>query len=378
MLEEIKKNPMYGYLLLLVIAMTIGFQAWRTLLNNFAVDDIGVTGLQIGVIQSIREIPGFLALLVVFLLYIFKEHKFAAYNIILLGVGVLATGLFPSYYGLIITTLIMSTGFHYYETVNQSLTLQYFNKAQAAIVIGKIKSIGALTNILVGALVWILAKYMALSWQFVLFGAIVIMLGFFALTKKPTDKNLVPQQKKMVLKKKYWLFYMLNFLSGARRQIFVVFAVFMLVDKYNFGVEGIAILFVINNIATYFVSPLVAKAINKYGERLVLSGEYFSLIIIFISYAMVENSLIIAALYVADHIFFSASMAINTSFQKTADSGDIAPSMAVGFTINHISAVVIPLIGGALWMLNWRIPFYGGAVIAVFSLFFAQFVKTKQ
>ena len=377
MITEIKKNPMYAYLLLLVVAMTIGFQAWRTLMNNFAVDQIGVTGLQIGVIQSIREIPGFLALLVVFLLYIFKEHKFAAFNIILLGVGVFATGLFPSYYGLIVTTLIMSTGFHYYETVNQSLTLQYFNKDQASIVIGKIKSIGALTNIIIGALIWILAKYMSLSWQFIFFGAIVIILGFYAISKNPTDKNMVPQQKKMILKKKYWLFYVLNFLGGARRQVFVVFAVFMLVDKYNFGVEEIAILFIINNIATYFVSPLVAKAINKFGERIVLSVEYLSLIVVFLSYAYIDSRMLIAGLYVADHIFFSASMAINTSFQKTADAEDIAPSMAVGFTINHISAVVIPLIGGALWMLNWRIPFYGGAIIAVLSLFFAQFVKTK-
>lgn len=377
MIKEIKKNPMYIYLLLLMVAMTIGFQSWRTLMNNFAVDEIGITGFQIGVIQSVREIPGFLALLVVFLLYIFKEHKFAAFNIILLGVGVVATGLFPSYYGLIITTLIMSTGFHYYETVNQSLTLQYFNKNQASIVIGRIKSIGALTNILVGALVWLLARYLSLSWQFIFFGAIVVILGFYAISQNPTDKNIVPQQKKMILKKKYWLFYLLNFLSGARRQIFVVFAVFMLVDKYDFGVEGVAILFIINNIATYFISPLVAKAINKFGERIVLSVEYFSLIIVFLSYAYVDNRMLIASLYVVDHIFFSASMAINTSFQKTADAEDIAPSMAVGFTINHISAVVIPLIGGALWMLNWRIPFYGGAVIALFSLFFTQFVKTK-
>jgi len=369
---------MYSYLLLLIIAMSIGFQAWRTLLNNFAVDEVGISGLQMGVIQSIREIPGFLALLVVYLLYLFKEHKFAAYNIILLGVSVFATGFFPSYNGLILTTLVMSIGFHYFETVNQSLTLQYFNKTQAPIVIGKIKSIGALTNILVGATIWSISKYMSLSWQFAAFGLIVVLLGLFALTKKPTDKNLPVQQKKMILKKKYWLFYVLNFLSGARRQVFVVFAVFMLVDKYHFGVEGIAILFIINNIATYFISPLVAKAINRFGERTILSIEYLSLIIIFLSYAYIENPLIIAGLYIADHIFFSASMAINTFFQKTAETQDIAPSMAVGFTINHISAVVIPVIGGALWMLNWRIPFIAGAFIAIFSLIFAQFVKTKN
>ncbi len=377
-LHEIKKNPMYGYLLLLVVAITIGFQAWRTLLNNYAVDQVGITGLQMGVIQSIREIPGFLALLVVYLLYLFKEHKFAAFNVILMGIGVLATGFFPSYGGFILTTLLMSIGFHYFETVNQSLTLQYFDKKQAPIVIGKLKSWGALTNIMVGAIIWFISKYMNLSSQFVVFGAIVVVIGFFALSLKPTNKNIAIQQKKMVLKKEYWLFYVLNFLSGARRQVFVVFAVFMLVDKYHFDIEGIAILFIINNIATYFISPLVAKAINYFGERRILSFEYFSLIIIFLSYAFIENKMIVAGLYITDHIFFSAAMAINTYFHKTAEPQDIAPSMAVGFTINHISAVVIPIVGGALWMMNWKIPFLAGAVIALLSLTFAQFVKNKE
>ena len=377
MIKEIKKNPMYGYLLLLVVAMTIGFQAWRTLLNNYAVDEIGITGLQMGVIQSVREIPGFLALLVVYLLLIFKEHKFAAYTILLMGVGVISTGLFPSFGGLIFATLLMSIGFHYFETVNQSLTLQYFNKQQAPVMIGRIKSLGALTNILVGAVIWLVAKYLSLSWQFVAFGIIVVVLGFFALTKNPTDKNLPKQQKKMVLKRKYWLFYVLNFLSGARRQVFVVFAVFMLVEKYHFGVKEIALLFIANNVATYFIAPLVGKAINRFGERAVLSVEYISLIAIFLSYALIENKTVVAVLYIADHIFFSAAMAINTYFQKTAEPQDIAPSMAVGFTINHISAVVIPVIGGALWMVNWRIPFIGGAIIATLSLFFSQLVSTK-
>lgn len=378
MMKEIKKNPMYSYLLLLVIAMTIGFQAWRTIINNFAIDEIGINGIQMGIIQSVREIPGFLALLVVYLLYVFREHRFAALNIILLGLGVFLTGFMPSFGGLIFTTVLMSIGFHYFETVNQSLTLQYFNKSQAPIMIGKIKSLGALTNILVGAAVWILAKYLSLSWQLAFFGAIVVVIGLFALSKNPVDKNLPAQQKKMVIKKKYWLFYLLNFLGGARRQIFVVFAVFMLVEKYDFTVEGIAILFILNNIATYFISPLVAKAINKYGEKLVLTVEYLSLIVIFLAYAFIEDAMIVAGLYVADHIFFSASMAINTYFQKTADPEDIAPSMAVGFTINHISAVVIPVIGGVLWMVNWQIPFIGGAVIALLSLIFAQFLYFKR
>jgi MFS family permease len=377
MIKDIKKNPMYWYLLLLIVAMSIGFQAWRTLLNNYAVDEIGISGFQIGIIQSVREIPGFLALLVVYLLLIFKEYRLAAYTILLMGVGVILTGLLPSFKGLLFATLLMSTGFHYFETLNQSLTLQYFSKEQAPIVIGKIKSLGAFTNIIVGVFIWIMSKYLTMQYLFILFGTIVIVLVIFAFTKNPVDKNIPLQHKKMVLKQKYWLFYVLNFLSGARRQVFVVFAVFMLVKKYHFSVKEIAILFIINNIATYIVSPLIAKGINKFGERIILSVEYISLTVVFICYILIEDKMVVAFLYIINHIFFSASMAINTYFQKTAEPKDIAPSMAVGFTINHISAVVIPVIGGALWMINWKIPFIAGAVIAVLSLFFSQLVSIE-
>ncbi len=375
MLKEIRKNPMYWYLLLLTVAITAGFQAWRTLFNNYAVDEVGINGLQVGVIQSVREIPGFLAMLVVYLLLIIKEHKLAAVGTLVLGIGVATTGIFPSFLGLVFTTLIMSLGFHYYETVNQSLTLQHFSLQQAPIVIGSIKSYGALTNICVGGIIWLLSKYFGLSELFIGFGIVVMLAASFALTRKPIKKELPAQQKKMVFKKKYWLFYVLNFLSGARRQIFVVFAVFMLVEKYQFKIEGVAMLFVANNIINYFMAPVIAKGINRFGERVILSVEYIFLILIFLSYAFIEDRITMIVLYISNHIFFSASMAINTYFQKTGDREDIAPSMAVGFTINHISAVVIPVIGGALWMLNWRIPFIAGAVIAVFSLYFAQKVK---
>ncbi len=377
MLKEIRKNPMYWYLLLLTMAITAGFQAWRTLFNNYAVDEVGINGLQIGVIQSVREIPGFLAMLVIYLLLIIKEHKLAAVGTLVLGIGVAATGIFPSFLGLVFTTLIMSLGFHYFETVNQSLTLQHFSLQQAPVVIGSIKSFGALTNICVGGIIWLLSKYFGLSELFIGFGILVMLIASLALTRNPIKNEVPTQQKKMIFKKKYWLFYVLNFLSGARRQIFVVFVVFMLVEKYQFKIEGVAILFVANNIINYFMAPIVAKGINRFGERVILSIEYIFLILIFLSYAFLEDRTTMIVLYISNHIFYSASMAINTYFQKTGEREDIAPSMAVGFTINHISAVVIPVIGGALWMLNWRIPFIAGAGIAVLSLFFAQKVKTE-
>lgn len=176
----------------------------------------------------------------------------------------------------------------------------------------------------------------------------------------------------MVVKKKYWLYYILNFLSGARRQIFIAFAVFLLVQHYGFSVSEVAVLFVLNNLLIYFTAPKVAEGINTLGERKMLTIEYVMLTFVFLGYAFIENRNIAVLLYIIDHIVFSFAIGINTYFQKTADSEDIAPSMGVGFAINHISAVIIPVVGGILWMTNWKTPFVMGAVFSVISLLFVQ------
>ncbi|WP_372772293.1 MFS transporter [Mangrovibacterium sp.] len=373
-----RENPMYHYLILLVAAAAMGFQGWRTLFNNFAVDVVGVNSFQIGVIQSVREIPGFLTFFVVYLLLIFAEHRFAALSIILLGVGVFFTGLFPSFGGLLFTIVLMSVGFHFFETCNQSLSLQYFQGDRVPQVLAKLKSFGALANVGVGGFIWIVSKYFELHTIFYIIGAIVIILGTYALTRNPVDKNLPAQQKKLILKRKYWLFYVLNFLSGARRQIFVVFAVFILVEKYHFSVGHITTLFIANNIITYFIAPYIGKAINHFGERQMLTIEYSSLIFVFLGYALVENRNVATGLYLVDNLFFSFAIAINSFFRKYADPADIAPSMAVGFTINHISAVVLPVVGGILWTIDWRIPFIAGAFIASCSLISTQFIRRYE
>ena len=181
----------------------------------------------------------------------------------------------------------------------------------------------------------------------------------------------------MVLKKEYWLFYFLTFMAGARRQIFVAFAIFLLVKKFDFSIQEIAGLFLVNNFVNYFLSPFIGRCIVKYGERKVLSLEYMSLIFIFIGYAVVEDKYIAALLYIFDHIFYNFAIAIRTFFHKIAAPADIAPSMAVGFTINHIAAVVLPVLGGLLWMIDYRIPFLAGAVLSLLSFISVQSITAQ-
>jgi MFS family permease len=167
-------------------------------------------------------------------------------------------------------------------------------------------------------------------------------------------------------------------MAGARRQIFMAFAVFLMVKKFHFSIQEVTILFVINNVINYFLSPLIGKSIIRFGERKVLSLEYFSLIFVFIGYAMTQSKLLVAILYILDHIFFNFAIAIRTYFQKVGNPQHIAPSMAVGFTINHIAAVVLPAVGGLLWMVDYRIPFLCGAALSLVSLIATQQIRVKE
>jgi hypothetical protein len=371
-----KKNPMYRYLIVLTISSTVGLQAWMTLFNNFAVDIAGLTGNHVGMIQSIREIPGFLALLSVFVIMFIKEYRLSALSILILGLGVAMTGLFPSYFGLILTTLIMSFGFHYYETTNMSLTLQYFDEAISPWVFGKQRSYAAASNIAVGILIYLFVFLLDFTKIYLLFGSLIIAAALWGLLQDPSDKTIIPQRKKMIVRSKYGLFYFLTFMAGARRQIFMAFAVLLMVQKFKYSVQEVTILFVVNNITNYYLSPLIGKCIIRFGERKVLSLEYLSLIFIFVAYGVTGSKLIVAFLYIFDHIFFNFSIAIRTYFQKVGDPRDVAPSMAVGFTINHIAAVFLPALGGLLWMIDYRIPFIGGAVMSMVSLIAVQMIKT--
>ena len=172
----------------------------------------------------------------------------------------------------------------------------------------------------------------------------------------------------MVLRKRYWLYYVLTFLSGARRQIFIVFAGFLMVEKFGFDVATIAILFLVNAILNMLFAARLGRLIGEIGERKILIFEYVGLAIVFTAYAFVNSAGLAAALYIIDHFFFALAIAIRTYFQKIADPADIAATAGVGFTINHIAAVILPAVLGFLWLISPAAVFLVGSVLAVLSM----------
>ena len=368
-------RSMFRFLAVLTAASMVGMQGYTMLFNNFAVETVHLEGFQVGLTQSIREIPGFLALTAIYVMLMVREHRLAALSIVLLGVGVAMTGLFPSFSGVALTTLLMSFGFHYYETVNQSLTLQYFSTVQSPLVMGKLRSLAAITSIVAAAVIWCLGFVLDYAGMFLVVGGAVALAGLWAAFQDPSHSDVPPQKLRMFLKRRYWLYYALTFMSGARRQIYMVFSMFLLVKVFHFSVQAITVLFIINNLINWLVNPMIGRSINAFGERTLCTVEYLGVIVVFLTYAYASSRWVVAGMYILDYILFNFAVAIRTYFQKIADPEDIAPSSAVGFTINHIAAVFLPALGGYLWMVDYRIPFLMGAGLGVISLILAQFIR---
>jgi len=361
-------------LILMSIAMPVAFSTWSALLNNFVIERAGFTGVEIGILQSLREVPGFLAFTTVFVLLLIKEQAFAVVALAILGIGVALAGVFPSAVGLYCTTVVMSIGFHYFEVVKQSLSLQWLSKKEAPQALGKLISVGAITSLIVYVVLWCLLELLALDyiWIFLISGGACCCLAVFMWLGFPKFEVEHEQTTKLVLRKRYWLYYALKFFSGARRQIFMVFAAFLMVEKFGYSASQVALLFLINYAFNWLFAERIGGLIGRIGERSALTIEYVGLIIVFTAYAYVDNPYVGAGLYVIDHMFFALAIAINTYFQKIASPEDIASSAGVSFTINHIAAVVVPAALGLVWIVSSAAVFLIGAGFAICSLLLAQ------
>lgn len=363
-----------GLLIVMAAGMPLAFSVWSALLNNFVVERAGFTGVEIGWLQTVREIPGFLAIGVIAVILVMREQVLALVSLAMLGAAVAVTAWFPGFGGLLVTTLIGSIGFHYYETVNQSLQLQWLEKAEAPQALGWLIAAGSAAAFAAYALILLVWTQTGGDYEviYIIAGAATVLVAGYCWFAYPQFESPHPQRKSMVLRRRYWLYYVLQFLAGARRQIFIVFAAFMMVERFGLSVPQMVMLLMVTFAANVVVGPLIGRLVGGFGERVSLGIEHGGLFVIFLAYAGLYSFgwgvAVAAALYVLDHLFFALSIALKTYFQKIADPGDIAPTAAVAFTINHIAAVFLPAALGYLWIVNPEAVFILAAGMAASSL----------
>ncbi len=372
--------------------LSLGFQLWRSLFNNFAVDEIGVRADQIGLIQSVREIPGLLGFTVGLLAILLTEMRIVGLSIVLLGLGIALTGSAASLPGLLASTVLMSVGFHYFMPANASAVLQLTGEDEAPEVLGRLTSLNALAALGGAGLVFLGLAPLGFRRLFGITGAVVAVAGLLLLLWS-TRKSFLPEPEpealedvtvhplqRTPLRRRYWLYYALQFLMGSRRHIFTTFAVFLLVRDYAVPAQTITVLFLVNNLIGTFLFQQLGKLIARLGEKRALTINFLLLIFVFLGYAYVPILPILYVLFVADHILFGFRIALQSYFQKIAvHRREITPNLSLGQTINHIAAVIIPLVGGVIWeMVGSRYTFLVGVAIVVISLILVRWMRVER
>ena len=367
------RRPIF-LLFVMAAAMPIAFSTWYALLNNFVIEVASFDGADIGLLHTIREIPGFFAVGVIFVIIFMREQVLGLVSLVLLGTATAFTAWFPQMGGILALTMLSSIGFHYYETVNQSLQLQWIPKHRAPQLLGWLLAMGSAASLVAFGVIVVTWEWLNLSFNFayMVSGGITVGIAIFCILFYPQFQSPTPQHKSLIFRKRYWLYYALQFMAGARRQIFMVFAGFMMVERFGFHVHELTSLYLANLLLNMLLGPLFGKAVGYFGERNTLILEYFGLALVFLAYGGVYlfswGAIIASALFVIDHLFFSFAFALKTYFQKIADPADIAPTAAVAFTINHIAAVGLPLVMGLVWLASPSLVFVMAAIMSVISL----------
>ncbi|WP_439154978.1 MFS transporter [Yoonia sp.] len=383
-LDDVQSLPLWrrpvSLLFLMAMAMPVAFATWSALLNNFVIEVAGFDGGDIGWLHTVREIPGFFAIGVIALIMFIREQVLGLVALIMLGVATALTAQFPSMGGILTITMLSSIGFHYYETVNQSLQLQWIEKTRAPQTLGWLLSAGSGATIVVYVLIVLSWEALGLTYSIVywLSGGFTAVVALVCLLAYPQFEAPHPQLKTFVLRRRYWLYYALQFMSGARRQIFVVFAGFMMVERFGYKVDEITQLFLFTLVINMIAAPLLGKLVAVFGERRALIIEYAGLCLVFFAYGGIYyfgwGVVLATMLYVVNHLFFSLALAIKTYFQKIADPQDIAPTAAVAFTINHIAAVFLPALLGYVWLTSPGMVFVLASIMAIISLLLSMLI----
>lgn len=363
----------------------LGFNVWQAVFNNFAVEELHIGATQIGLIQSIREVPGLMGFVLGFLVLLLAEMRVMGLSVLLTGIGVVLTGWSDSLSALILGTVVTSIGFHFFYPSNASVVLMGVGKKEAPRVLGRLGSVQALSAVAGTLMVWALVDGVHTDWLDVpgwgyrkllfVIGAVVIAGSVYSLAngRQPGGAYL---QRKVVFRREYWLYYALTFMLGSRRHIFTTFAIFMLVDVYGIGVRQTAALLLVNSlISTYTLSQL-GRLVARFGERRVLSWNFVGLVLVFVGYAYIKVLPVLFALFILDNVFFGFNVAVDSYFQKIARSPEeITSNVSMAQTINHVSALVVPVLGGVVWeQISPSATFIFGAGIAAISLALTQLI----
>ena len=376
--------PPFVWLGAATFSFGLGWSIFTTISTNFMVEELHIRPDQLGLLESIREVPGLLTLLIGALVMTVAEPVLGSAALLLVAIGYLNYFHVQTIEALVVFSLIGSVGFHLWWPVANTIALRLSARETQGRRLGQLRSLGAIGQLSGVAFVAAVVIVIGMRPIFVVSGLAVALGAVFVFRLRGVvsgrDLEEGPRQPRIVLRRRYWLYYMLTFLDGGRRHIFMTFAIFMLVRNYGVGVQTIALLGIVNGAMTVAGAYFFGRLIDRVGERPVLVLAFGALTVIFVGYATISSLAVLFVLYILDNLFFSAELGITTYLRNIlVTPDDLRPSLVAGMTMNHVAAVVVPLTGGILWQaFGHQVPFIGGAILAVISMGFSTLVRYQR
>lgn len=369
-------NRDFKLLAVAIYANGIYFGIRLTLYNNFIVDRLGIEPHQLGYIESLREVPGFLNVLFIALMIRLPPQIVGGISLVVMGMGIGAFAELTTITQLTLFSLVGSIGFHCWIPTQQALSLEYSPPGEKGRWLGQLRSVSSAGWLLTVGFCIVAYDFLQYEGLFLLAGAAAALGGLAIMFASRPSRPEV--EKGFVLKRRYWVYYALNVLQGVRRQMFITFAVFALVKIHGMPVKTTMMLVLINQVLIMLSSPKIGRMLDRYGERRMLSVSYFCLTLIFTGYAVITDRPFLYVLFCLDNLVFFGPMAMTTYLNKIATKEDLRPTLSMGVTMNHVAAVIGPVIGGYVWeAYGYQVIFFSGAIIAFVSLGLSQFVDPE-
>ena len=351
----------------LTFLFNFGFSIYAGVFQNFLRDSLHAGPLQLGQLESTREIPGLLAALTAGTLVALAEAKVAGLGLAITAAGIGVTGLMPSYALLVCVTVFWSVGFHLYATVSPALVLALAKGKEGGRHLGKMGSVGGAATLCALALAWLVARFIPkLPYNDYYSMAGISILGASILCMALSAHAEGAPRRRLIFRREYSLYYILTFLEGCRRQIFSIFASFALILIYKVPLHAMLALQLVNAVLISITAPYIGRIIDRAGERGPMTFYSVGLIVVFVGYATYRNTVGLYALFLLDNILFSFGVGFTTYLHRIVRKDELTPCLAMGTTMNHIAAVSVPVGGAWLWQHyhNYQLPFWVGVAIA--------------
>ena len=370
---------------LAVFAIGVGANIFDSTFNNFLDERYMVTPFQRSFLEFPRELPGFLVVFVSAGFAFLCSRRLGAVTILLSVVGVLLIGFAaPTYAMMAIWLFVYSLGQHMFFPLASTIGMELASKGRTGKRLGQLYAVTNTAKIVGGLLVILGFRYLNFEFEhtFVIAALVFIAASILLFSMKRGEAQ--PGKNYLRLHKEYRLYYGLVTISGARKQLFITFAPWVLVTVFNQPTQIIASLLLIGGLIGILFQPILGQAIDRFGERVVLTSEAVILIIICFGYGFAKSIfpeniafLIVCGCYLIDQMIFSVGMARATYMQKIARQPDhVQSTLTAGVTIDHIFSISAAILGGIIWNLyGFQYVFLFGALLAGINFFVAGRVR---